>query len=335
MPVYNGEKYLREAIESMLNQTYKEFDFLIINDGSTDRSVEIIESYKDPRIKLLHNDGNKGLVITRNRGFQESQTEFIALFDCDDIAHRQRLESQISFLEKNSDFGMVGSWVEIIDEDGKPTGTNWKNNLSSEKISAILLFQNYFAQPSLMIRKNALPEVLYQPQFPPAEDYDLWIRIAEKWKTWNLQKLLLKYRRHSKNISKEQKERQQNAIDEIIKSQLSKLDISPTPEELKIHRTNYTYMGNDLMNFLEKRDVWLKRLKKANNEIRYYSEPEFSEVISERWLASCSANARGGMAVWKKFWQSPLSKNINYKNWKEISKFFIKCLLQKDSLRYV
>ena len=101
MPVYNGEKYLKGAIESILKQTFRDFEFLIINNASTDRSVEIIESYKDPRIKLLHNDVNKGLVASRNRGFKESQTEFIALLDCDDIAHHQRLELQIKFLEKN------------------------------------------------------------------------------------------------------------------------------------------------------------------------------------------------------------------------------------------
>lgn len=330
MPVYNGEKYIREAIDSILNQTFSNFELLIIDDGSTDNSVKIIKTYKDKRINLIHNFKNMGLVFTRNRGLLESKTEYIALLDCDDIAHHARLEKQHSWLEKNTDFGLIGSWVELIDLNGKSTKITWKEALKPEEIPCFLLFKNCFTQSAIMIRKSALPKEYYR-NFAPAEDFDLWVRIAQKWKTWNLPEILTKYRKHQDGISARQKEIQNQSISKIISWQLFNLEIIPTPEDLEIHQTNYFYSGKNVTDFINKREKWLEKIKKANEKINFYPEPFFSRTISKLWLKSCSSNTNLGLWIFKRFWQSPLKK-ISRDDLKPITKLFIKCLFKKTNI---
>lgn len=329
MPVYNGEKYLREAIDSVLSQTFSDFEFLIINDGSTDNSVEIIKNYNDSRIRLIHNDKNRGIVFSRNRGLEESRGEYIAILDCDDIAYPRRLEKQLKFLDAHPDFGVIGSWVKLIDSAGQPTGVIWKNRISPEKIPSFLLFGNCFAHSSTIIRAKAIPPELYQP-FEISCDYDLWIRMSKKWKLWSLPEILTKYRVHQKGVSKSKQELLNQEIKKILIGQLANLKITPAAGELEIHRANYTYCANDLENFISRREAWLKELKKANRQVGYYSEPEFSQVISGRWFTSCSTNTRLGFWIWKKYWASDLSRT-DQKNWLELLKFFIKCLLKKNN----
>jgi glycosyltransferase involved in cell wall biosynthesis len=117
MPVYNAAQYLREAIDSILNQTFRDFEFIIINDGSTDRSLEIIQSYNDDRIRLI-NQKNTGLAKALNNGIAIAKSDFIARMDADDISIPERLTSQFSFLESNVDVVAVGSNAEVIDKEG-------------------------------------------------------------------------------------------------------------------------------------------------------------------------------------------------------------------------
>ncbi|NHJ46179.1 MAG: glycosyltransferase family 2 protein, partial [Asgard group archaeon] len=117
MSVFNGEKYLREAIDSVLHQTFTDFEFLIINDGSTDNSVEIINSYDDERIHLVHNEQNIGLAASLNKGINLARGEYIARMDCDDINHQTRLEKQVKFMDKNPDIGLLSSANRFIQDD--------------------------------------------------------------------------------------------------------------------------------------------------------------------------------------------------------------------------
>jgi glycosyltransferase involved in cell wall biosynthesis len=328
MPAYNSGLYIKEAIDSILNQSFFDFELLIIDDGSTDNTVKIIKSYTDKRIRLVQNEKNFGITKTRNRGLKENKSDYLAFLDSDDMALPHRLEKQLNFLEKNTDFGMVGSYVKTIDSAGKLTGVAWKNNLPPEKISSILLFRNYFTQSAIMIRKEAIPEEGYGP-FEPTEDFDLWIKISQKWKVWNLPDYLVKYRIHEKGASKTKMDAQNKSLNFILINQLENLKIKPTIEELYIHRINGKYEGDNIINFLSKREMWLLKLLGANNKIGYLDKKNFSEFMSWWWLQGCASNASIGLIAWKKFWLSPLSKNIGWVGKKEITKFFIKCLIRK------
>ena len=114
MPVYNGEKYLKEAITSILLQTFDDFEFLIINDGSSDASVDIIQSFRDPRIRLVHNDTNIGLIATLNKGLKLAHGKYVARMDQDDISLPRRLEKQTYFMDNNPDVGVCGTWIKLF-----------------------------------------------------------------------------------------------------------------------------------------------------------------------------------------------------------------------------
>lgn len=198
MPVYNSQNYLTDAIESVLNQTYKNFEFIIIDDCSTDESWEIIKKYSDndKRIKKFRNKKNLGIAKTRNNGFKlvNKNSKYYAIFDSDDILTPNRIEEQVKFLEKNENYALVGSHIIIIDKNGREIGIRrYKtNNLDIKKR---MFFYNPIAQSAVMIRASVLEEVgYYDENYSGCEDYDLWLRVAEKYKVANIDKSLIKYR---------------------------------------------------------------------------------------------------------------------------------------------
>lgn len=200
MPVYNNEKYVSYAIESILFQTYNNFEFIIIDDCSTDNSWKIIQKYakKDKRIKSFRNKKNLNIVKTRNYGFSlmSDNAKYVAIFDSDDISLPKRLEREVSYLESHRNIGVVGSHIDIIDDDNNVIGKRkYPTAINSIKKKAILF--SPFAQPSVMIRVSVLKDIgYYDESFTgiPCEDYDLWFRILTKYDGINIDKSLILYR---------------------------------------------------------------------------------------------------------------------------------------------
>lgn len=201
MPVYNAEKYLREAIESILRQTYRNFVLYIINDGSSDNSEEIILSFKDQRIKYLKNSCNLGIVKTLNKGLEIADTKYIARMDADDICDKRRLETQYNELEKDSDLVLLGTAASLINEDGIIVGKIIPPQ-DDRAIRTSLLFSNVFIHSSVMIRNSILKENKwnYDINHKAVEDYGLWTKIADKYKVKILPLQLMKYRINTEGI---------------------------------------------------------------------------------------------------------------------------------------
>lgn len=210
MPVYNSEKYLQESIESILNQTFKDFEFIIINDGSTDKSLAIINSYnkQDNRIKLITRI-NKGLVYSLNEALKVSQGTFIARMDSDDISLPRRFETQLKYMHNNPDVDLLATCIEVF---GTANGLQKKRRLKNyntvikdNDLEKTLLRDNVICHPSVMIRKDSiikLPEI-YREKRKYNQDYDLWVRMLKEGMTIRkLKEVLLKYRLHvdSKSI---------------------------------------------------------------------------------------------------------------------------------------
>jgi glycosyltransferase involved in cell wall biosynthesis len=211
MSVYNAEHYLKDAIESVLQQTYGNFEFIIINDGSSDGSLKIIQDYKlkDHRIVLINRE-NRGLIASLNEGLSIAKGKYIARMDADDICIPSRLEKQLIFLENNPEFGVVGSRAVSIDGDGKVI-----RKLNPPKmdflIKSMLLFGNCIIHPSVMInRKNLSNELYYSSEFLHAEDYELWSRVSKKnrGKFYILGEPLIFYRIVKTSISRASADRQ-------------------------------------------------------------------------------------------------------------------------------
>ncbi len=201
MPAYNAEKYIKEAIDSILNQTFKDFEFIIIDDGSTDGTKEIISSYQESRIKLLENDKNLGLVGSLNKGLQIARGEYIARMDADDIALPERLEKQVDFLDKNQDIVLVGSWIDSFDEESKD---HFIVEFASDPIIIkwLMVTKNQLAHASVVFRKEIIErEGGYSNKYEHAEDYELWSRLLKNYKIANIPEVLLKHRIHGESVS--------------------------------------------------------------------------------------------------------------------------------------
>ncbi|MFH1677735.1 MAG: glycosyltransferase [Patescibacteria group bacterium] len=203
MPVYNGEQYLREAIESILNQTFMDFEFLIINDGSVDKSEKIIKLYENRRIIFANNPENKGLIFTLNRGLKMAQGKYVARMDQDDISLPERIKKQYDFLEKNSKIGLLGTAYYEINQKGDIIGKKIFPT-TNKKLQKLLIKYNSFAHPSVIIRKDILNKIGTYSETNEClhiEDYDLWFRMARESEIANLSEPLLKRRYNGKNIS--------------------------------------------------------------------------------------------------------------------------------------
>ena len=179
-PNYNGEKFISETIESILNQTYSKFEYIIVDDCSEDKSWKIIQSYaeKDKRIKAYKNESNYKIVETRNRGLELSSddSKYFAIIDSDDVATPDRFQTQIEFLEENPDYGLVGSDVIIIDEDSNPIGYRKYPHTDAEIRDNIVRF-NPFTQSSIVLRKKVIKDIgYYDKQWIVCQDYDYWLR---------------------------------------------------------------------------------------------------------------------------------------------------------------
>jgi len=200
MPVYNCEKYVAEAIESILCQTFKDFEFLIINDGSSDKSEDIILSYKDSRIRYIKNEKNLKLISTLNKGLLLAQGEYIARMDSDDISLPNRLQEQLNYMESNSDVVAVGTYAEFF---GACKSRIKSVRTESDDISAELLFSCPIIHPSAMIRRETLAShnIEYRMDYPHAEDYKFWAELNTLGKLANIPKVLLKYRISENQIS--------------------------------------------------------------------------------------------------------------------------------------
>ncbi len=198
LPVYNGEKFLAEAVESILKQTYAEFELLAIDDGSTDRSSEILNGfqYSDSRVQIIKQPRNMGLIAALNTGCQRAKGEFIARMDADDICLPERFERQVAYLKANPQVGVVGSNLLNIDEYGV-VGHVSHLPTSSGYLSWRMIFGSYLAHPSVMVRRDLLEALgYYRPEAHRFEDYDLWMRILARTQVANLPEALLKYRTH-------------------------------------------------------------------------------------------------------------------------------------------
>ena len=202
MSVYNGEKFLRNAIESILNQSYNNIEFLIINDGSLDDSKKIIISFNDERIRFIDNERNIGLIQTLNLGFKLASGEFIARIDADDIAFSNRIETQIDFLLRNCDYGLVGSSAILVDENNNEIG-KLRFSTEHEKIKFLLGHHNLFIHPTLMIRKEIVEkhQLIFDFNYLHAEDYKFWTELINFTKVKNFEEPLLYYRIHKNQIS--------------------------------------------------------------------------------------------------------------------------------------
>lgn len=223
LPVYNGSEYLSVAIKSILCQTFSDFELLIINDGSTDNTPEIITTFSDKRIRVVHNQSNLGLIACLNKGISLAKGEFIARQDSDDVALPDRLKIQVEILSSQPKVVLVGTWLSLIDTENTEIDI-WRYPTDNIGIKWAMLFNSPAGHPSVMFRTKIIREIGgYSKDHLYAEDYGLWARFAQHGEFVNIPQVLQQYRVHPNSITSQKAKAQDKKRAEISEQQIKSI----------------------------------------------------------------------------------------------------------------
>ncbi|MFQ2222915.1 glycosyltransferase [Aeromonas enteropelogenes] len=239
LPVYNSENFIRDSVNSILEQSYKNIELIIINDGSTDSTFDIIKSFSDERIRIISRE-NKGLIFSLNEGISLAKGRFIARMDADDISEPDRIERQVKFLEKNKDINIVGASVYLIDVLGEKIG-DLDYHLSPFWVKLRLLFDSCICHPSILARRDVFDEVRYDEDYQYAEDFKLWSEVVFN-KNLNIQSLknkCLQYRVHGNSISASKHENQLKISNKIIRENFASLNVKISSDLVRDAQLSY------------------------------------------------------------------------------------------------
>jgi glycosyltransferase involved in cell wall biosynthesis len=284
MPVFNGEKYIAEAINSLLQQSYTHWELIILDDGSADATPQIVQPFlADARVQYVRHAVNKGLAHIRNEAVSYAKGEFLAWLDSDDIAHPQRLASQVEYLVQNPKIALLGSWANYISPEKDFLLVTQPPTVPA-KIHAMLLFTNCFVQSTIMIRSEVMQQFRYDARFPPAEDYDLWVKIAQQYPTANLPVALVDVRRYTTSTSQQRKTIARQHCCQIAQRQLQQIGIEATPKESALHIDIPHFLVPLNVENYQKIVDWLAKLQEAQTRIRYYDQKTFEELLYQFWL---------------------------------------------------
>ncbi|MBE2192951.1 MAG: glycosyltransferase [Anaerolinea sp.] len=226
MSVYNGERYLREAVDSILNQTFTDFEFIIVDDGSTDGTAQILDSYSDPRIVRINNEKNLGLAASLNIGIDRAQGEYIARMDADDVSLPHRFETQVKYMGNHPEIDFLGTNLRYMDENSILSEKRLyfeSSPLSSTYLKWRLLWGNPLAHPTMLMRRSTLNHysLRYDPQFSSAQDYDLWTRAARVCNFVAISEVCLVRRKHTSSIASTRNYEQRTMVYKSMGNQLS------------------------------------------------------------------------------------------------------------------
>lgn len=277
LPVYNGEKYLRASIESILNQSFKEFELIVINDGSTDNTLEVINQFKGHTQVVIINQENQGLANSLNTGISKASGQLIARQDHDDISLMNRLEKQVEFLKTHQSISIVGTWAQIIEEN---TLSNriLKHPISDNEIKTLLLFNSPFVHPSVMFKKYSFDQVggyTTTPELQPPEDYELWSRFATEFKCANLNEVLIQYRELSSSMSRDNG---LNFTSKMIKSSLKYMQCLKPRHDITYLELTHLYHGLPSQN---KQGLKWKDIEKCFNGLCQILKSEKTPIAKE------------------------------------------------------
>jgi glycosyltransferase involved in cell wall biosynthesis len=318
MPVYNSAPFLRESIESVLDQDYRDFELVAIDDGSSDESWEILQSFEDdPRVKTIRLKNNQGAAAARNAGVANCDCDYLAFLDSDDLAKPQRLKIQVQALETGRSFAVVYSRAEIINHGCQVFGS--VEAPSPEEVPATLLFRNCIVQSSVLLRRYCWQP--YRSEFEPAEDYDLWARIAPHQSFLPLDAILLAYREHPHGVSKRLPDGMKKAVAEIHKFQLEQLGVAG---RVDLHGRLAAWPAEADAHQLAEAEIWLLELSAAN---QVYQPATFRRVIEKIWFSICLDSWALGPTAFQIYRRSRLARLTSSRLWHFARRFGRRALL--------
>lgn len=326
MAAYNSESYIVRAIESILNQSYPNIEFIIVNDASTDSTSVIIDEYakKYPRIVKLENIKNLGLASSLNKGFSYSSGKYIARMDCDDVSLKERLRKQFDFMEGNDDVSVCGTGAIVFGENNYETS----HLLDSDDLSSALLFYNPIFHPSVMFRASCIGalENIYEDGRRRVEDLELWHRMAPNYKIVNLKENLICYRTYSpESVSKRKSVVAHGNV--IRKARLEDLVGLVTDDEFMLHMKIARCKRNDSLLFFQDSAVWLSNIILKNSQKKLYDTASLSRIVSMYWWSICVSSSELGLKAYRFYFSKPELTKYN-PGIVKTGVFLMKCLFK-------
>lgn len=303
MAVHNNASYVADAIESILRQTFKDFEFLITDDRSDDGSSELINSYakKDSRIVVYRNEMNRGLAESLNYMLKSASGKWVARMDGDDISIPDRLKYQIQFMQ-NGNLDLCGSWAQTIGYGGSRT---MRMPTDDSAIRVCMLFQSPFIHPSVMMRTSAVRKFRYDTDAKDAEDYDLWVRLSPFVRMGNVPATLLQYRIHDRQVSSSTTSSQRITAIRVRRRYLKdlKLPLSSHEMEALVHvRAKNGCIRPKHLADLE------RALEKVRNHFAFV--PEIQRLVARQWYLECVRSANRGFSTWRWYRRSNLKEGF-------------------------
>ncbi len=307
MPVHDGAPYLRPAVESILAQTYRDLELLVLDDGSEDESAAIVASYRDPRVRLHRRAANLGVVATLNEGLELASTEYVARMDADDVSHPERLARQVAFLDQHPDVAVLGTAVKDI---GTPRGA-YALPCSHGAIRARLLFDWAIAHPTVMLRPAVLRAhgLRYDPVYLHAEDYALWVEVAARAQVANLPDQLVFYRHHDRQVSTRAAQEQHDCVRQVWVRALALAGIDASAEDAALHHEVATASFEPSAEFLDRAERWLCRIREdGGRAFGAGCDDELQQELAHRWARVCRRSRALGLHAWRRFSGSDLRR---------------------------
>ena len=308
MPVYNTAQYLAEAVDSILAQSYQDFELIAVNDGSRDRSPDILDRYRklDSRVRVLNHGTNQGIPASRNRGMLDARGKYIAVMDSDDISVRDRLSKQVTFMETHPEVGLCGTQCSFFGDKGKFAGPVPPSD--SEEIRCRLLFMPTLSNTSIMMRRDLVVEkqLYYSPDLAAGEDHELSARFARHGRITNIPVVLMRIRTHNSSTTRTSADNPGKYLAMVHRKVLPTLGIEPTQEEYDLHLAVSVGTYGKPGSHVEQVEDWSCRVRDANETNRAYNTQALAPVLFGYWCLVCGLSRESTLWKWKTFTNSPL-----------------------------
>ncbi len=334
MPAYNAERFVGEAIESVLAQTLPEWELLVVNDCSTDRTLEVCNSYRDPRIRVFSTPQNLNAAGARNLALEHARGEFVALLDSDDLMAPNRLERHLDFFQKNSLVGACGSYVETFESKEKVAGRGKiEYPCANGSLKASMFFYDPFVTSSVSVRATLFEETqkpVFLQDYAPSEDYELWARWIDRCEFANMPEVLTYYRVHESQLTQTKFSYMQTQIGRVWEQLFKKLGIIDAASKIAFHQD---LVCKNVRSFESLKNIkyWLEQLWKAGLEVEFLPASDWNKALGFWWFVSCKRFSGMGIKSCILYYSSPLHKL--HPSRKQKLDFAYECLLGKFGMR--
>jgi glycosyltransferase involved in cell wall biosynthesis len=329
MAVHNGMPYLTDAMESIFSQTFRDFEFIVVDDASSDESAQVVRSVRNRSLRVIRNKRQLGLSRSLNKGLAIARGRYVARMDADDISLPRRLADQYSFLETHLNVDVLGTWTETL---GLNSEQVWRYPIDDAEIRAEMLFNSVLVHSSVMLRRSTFIRhgLRYNPNVARAQDYELWARAADRLHFANLGVVLQRYRIHGRQVGKQQFATQQAVADEVRALEIRAIGLKPNQANSRLHNSisqwDFPVSRAGLLNV----EQWLLTLSSANKASRTYSIEALASVLERRWWAACRGALNLGRVAWSLYTGSPLALG-GKRTYKDRAVFWAKALIQEST----